>query len=343
MPISVIISNLNGARFLPKLLGSLKEQLGVTLQVIVVDRQSKDESSQILAQHPDIEVVSEPPESGLVAGYAVGARHARHEYLFFSNEDMYYSRDCLRLVQEQFHAPGVDRVGAVMPFQVGYDGEWMVNGGTWFTKSTWASGTPYPFRVALSRHAFGPETVAGINAGACMISRAAYDDVGGWDPTFFLDYEDLDLNIRLWQRGWTSRLEPRALVYHAVGASNLQTIHRGRSTVARKRYVAALSNQLVVALKYFNGWSTMLAPAVLGHRIARSVVRGNLENLRLDLKAVWLTAQRLPAVLRYRKQHRSWNRERPGQLYFHDERFDVSTPFAEPLKEAGPPARGASR
>ncbi len=333
MAISVIVSNLNGARFLPKLLGSLKEQRGVTLQIIIVDRESKDESAQILAQHPDVEVVSEPPESGLVAGYAVGARSAKHEYLFFSNEDMYFSRDCLRLQQDQFQAPGVGRVGAVMPFQLNYDGTRMVNGGTWFANSTWAAGTPYPFRMALSRHAFSPETVAGINAGACMISRAAYDDIGGWDPTFFLDYEDLDLNIRLWQRGWVSRLEPRALVYHAVGASNEQTINKGRSKVGKKRYVAGLSNQLVVALKYFNGWAPLLAGAVYGHRLARSVVSRNGENLRLDLEAAWLTLRRLPAVMKYRQEHRIWNRQQPGQNYFQDQRFDVGTPLAEPVKD----------
>lgn len=335
MAISVIVSNLNGARFLPKLLSSLKEQRGVTLQIVIVDRHSRDESAQILAQHPDVEVVSEPPESGLVAGYAVGARQARHEYLFFSNEDMWFSRDCLRLVQEQFEAPDVGRVGAVMPFQLSYDGTRMVNGGTWFTSAAWAPATPYPFRMGLSRHAFTPETVAGINAGACMISRVAYEDVGGWDPTFFLDYEDLDLNIRLWQRGWVSRLEPRALVYHAVGASNQQAIDKGRSLVGKKRYVAALSNQMVVAMKYFNGWATLLAPAVLAKRLAQSAAHRNVDALRLDLAAAWLTLRRIPAVVRYRKEHSDWNRTHPGQGYFQDSRFDVGVPLAQAVRDDG--------
>lgn len=334
MSISVIISNLNGARFLPRLLESLKNQRGVSLQIIIVDRHSKDESARILAQYPEVQVVSEPPESGLVAGYAVGTRHARHDYLFFSNEDMYFSRDCLRLLQEQFHASGAGRVGAVMPFQLSYDGTRMVNGGTWFTDSAWAHGTPYPFRVALSRHAFTPETVAGINAGACMISRAAYDDVGGWDSTFFLDYEDLDLNIRLWQRGWVCRLEPNALVYHAVGASNQQMINKGRSSVGKKRYVAALSNQFVVALKYFDGWASLLPMAMLVRRLAGSVVHGRAETFKLDLEAAWLTIQRLPAVARYRREHRTWNDQRPGQEYFKEARFDVSVPFDSPVNEA---------
>ena len=70
--ISVICSNFNGARFLPRLLASLRAQRGVELELIVVDRHSTDGSREILAAQPDVRVISEPPERGLVAGYAAG-------------------------------------------------------------------------------------------------------------------------------------------------------------------------------------------------------------------------------------------------------------------------------
>ena len=38
MLISVIVSNFNGARYLPKLLESFRAQQGVTLEIIIVDR-----------------------------------------------------------------------------------------------------------------------------------------------------------------------------------------------------------------------------------------------------------------------------------------------------------------
>src|SRR5690242_16547252 len=102
MPISVIISNFNGAKYLPKLLETLKGQRDVTLELIVVERNSTDDSRKILAEHPDVKVIPEPPETGLVAGYAVGARSAQHDLLFFCNEDMWFEPDCLRLVEQQF-------------------------------------------------------------------------------------------------------------------------------------------------------------------------------------------------------------------------------------------------
>src|SRR5262249_10116073 len=101
MSVSVIISNLNGQRFLPRLLETLRGQRGVSVQIIVVDRFSHDGSEAFLAGQPDVTVVQEPPETGLVSGYAAGVAHAEHEHLFFCNEDMWFDLDCLRHLEEQ--------------------------------------------------------------------------------------------------------------------------------------------------------------------------------------------------------------------------------------------------
>jgi len=322
MPISVIISNFNGARWLPRLLETLKAQRDVTLELIVVERNSKDESLAILAEHPDVRVVNEPPESGLVAGYAVGARYAKHELLFFCNEDMAFEPDCLRLVELQFAVE--PRVGAVMPVQKSYDGTRIVQAGTWFAPTRWYRANPHPRRASVFREVREPEPISGINAGACMITREAYDDAGGWDTTFFLDYEDMDLSLRLWQRGWRCRIEPRAIVYHAVGASNTQPLNGGRTTVGAKRYVAALSNQVTIAIKSFTGVAPLFAPVLLVDRLVRDVVQRRWQDAGLDLDAMLLTLRRMPEIMRYRQQYRTQNATRPGQGFFCDPRFDVA-------------------
>ncbi len=323
MAVSVIVSNFNGARYLPKLLESLKSQRGVELEIIIVDRNSSDDSARILAAHPDVRVVPEPPESGLVAGYAVGARHARHEYFFFCNEDMWFSPDCLALLIQQFSA--AERVAGVMPLQKTYDGSGLVNWGTWFTNARWYRSNPHPFRASVFRDVSEPETISGINAGACLIARSAYEAVGGWDTSFFLDYEDMDLSLRFWQQGLVCRIEPRAIAYHDVGASNGKPIEQGKITVGEKRYVAALSNQVIIAMKSFTGFGPLAAPVLLGDRLLRNVFMRRWDHAKLDLRATWLTIRRVPATLRHRKLNRVWNRDRPGQGFFSDPRFDVES------------------
>jgi GT2 family glycosyltransferase len=322
MRISAIASNFNGARYLPKLLETLKAQQGVELQIIVVDRHSTDGSDAILERHPDVTVVKERPESGLVAGYAAGFPHARHDLLFFSNEDMWFEPDCLRLVAEQFQAE--ERVGGVMPVQRSYDGERLVQAGAWYQRTRWFRANPHPRYASVVREVSEPGPIPGINAGACMLTRAAYVDVGGWDPTFFLDYEDTDISVRLWQHGWRCRIEPRALVYHAVGATNTHVL--GQTSVGKKRYSCALSNQVVVALKTFTGPAHLATPALLADRMLRNLLMRRWDLLPLDVKAVELTARRLPEILRYRRANRALNHRRPGQAFFSEPAFNLSAP-----------------
>ena len=56
-------------------------------------------------------------------------------------------------------------------------------------------------------------------SGACLaVRRSAFDDVGGFDPTFGLIYfEDADLCLRLWQHGLRTVYEPSSMVTHVGG------------------------------------------------------------------------------------------------------------------------------
>lgn len=81
-------------------------------------------------------------------------------------------------------------------------------------------------------------------SGACMLlRRSAFDEVGGFDGSYFMYFEDMDLCLRLARAGWRVVLEPRAIVDHAVGGSTRSVPYRKvldhhRSTLRfyRRRY-----------------------------------------------------------------------------------------------------------
>ncbi|HEX2028322.1 MAG TPA: glycosyltransferase family 2 protein [Nitriliruptorales bacterium] len=54
---------------------------------------------------------------------------------------------------------------------------------------------------------------------ALALRREAFEDVGGFDPGYFMFVEDVDLGYRLRRAGWRVRFAPAAEVVHAVGAS----------------------------------------------------------------------------------------------------------------------------
>jgi N-acetylglucosaminyl-diphospho-decaprenol L-rhamnosyltransferase len=102
----------------------------------------------------------------------------------------------------------------------------------------------------------------------CVLAlrREAFDQVGGFDPGYFLYVEDVDLGTRLRAAGWRLWHDPAIEVVHRVGASTRR--HRIRAVVHHARG--------------------------LDRYVARHVLRGPLAPIaRLALRAVlalWVVA-----------------------------------------------------
>ena len=318
--ISVIISNFNGCRFLPRLLESLRNQRGVAVELIVVDRQSRDGSLEYLAAQTDVLVLSEPPESGLVSGYSVGAAAATGELLFFCNEDMWFDPDCLQQLEA-----GIDlsaRICSTDGWHRTYDGAAWLHRGVRFESYSWAINSPHP-RVQTN---FENELPAGTRvpyacAGAFMIHRDVFRELGGWDRSFFLDHEDTDLFLRAWQRGWHCVSIPGARIYHAVNASNEKIIPNLGTKVAFKRYVAQRANLMVIALKYFSWSAVAMAAAQWPVVLVNNLLHARWRNVQGDLCWIKEMIRRWPAAQAFRRANQSWNCRFPGERFFFDRTF----------------------
>lgn len=316
--ISVVVSSFNGAKYLPRLLETLAAQQDVTLEIIVVDRQSTDGSADILASHPQVVVVCEPPQSGLVTGYAAGAAASRHPLIFFCNEDMWFAPDCLARLAQHVQAPDV---AAVDPWQWTYDEQTVIHAGTRFERATRHQNGPDPSRrPVFSVPLASGDAIPFACASCLLIRRDVYDAVGGWDRSFFLDGEDLDLGIRIWQAGWRVVVEPAARVFHAVNVSNAKTLP-GRVPVGRRRYESGRSSVLVMAVKYLPVGRCLWVGGLFLGSVALHALTGRREAFRWDLSALREFRRRLPGALAYRRGHREANRRRPVTKFFRAPEF----------------------
>lgn len=84
----------------------------------------------------------------------------------------------------------------------------------------WLPGNPFSRRYRMLD--LDPELtrdVDWLSGCALLIRRRAFEEVGGFDPAYFMYVEDVDLGWRLRRAGWRLRYQPAAEVSHVVGAA----------------------------------------------------------------------------------------------------------------------------
>lgn len=109
--------------------------------------------------------------------------------------------------------------------------------------------------------------------GACLMVRtAAFRAVGGFDPRFFLYFEDVDLCRRMAEAGWRRVFVAGATARHGGGGSTAQvvgfrTFHLARSRILYARIHAGAAAALALA-----ALSILAEPAL---RLAQALLRGD--------------------------------------------------------------------
>lgn len=320
MKVSVIVSNFNGARFLPRLLASLRAQTHRDLELVVVDRCSTDGSREILEAQPDVRLLSEPAETGLVSGYHRGAQVAAGEAFFFVNEDMWFEPECVERLVAVLDLER--RIGASDAWHWRYDGPEWLHGSVGFVPARWAINSPHPRWSADFQVPAGEvNEIPFACAGAALIHRRLYEELGGWDTSFFLDHEDIDFFLRAWQRGWKVVNVPAARLHHAVNASNVHVLASIGVTVSQRRYLAQRGNMAAIALKTFSWPALALAALQWPVVMANNVLHGRWRMLASDLRFPAEIARRFPEALAFRTANAPYNHRFPGERFFAEPRF----------------------
>lgn len=105
-------------------------------------------------------------------------------------------------------------------------------------------------------------TPTGWLSGSCLlIRREAFEQIGGFDPGFFMYFEDVDLGKRLGDAGWLNVLVPDAEITHVGGA----TTSRHREKMLRAHHDSAYR---YLTKKYPQPWMRpALGVAKLGLRM----------------------------------------------------------------------------
>jgi GT2 family glycosyltransferase len=183
------------------------------LELLIVDNESTDPETMRYLELFDGRVVHYPHRFNYARQMNLAAREASGEVLLLLNNDARpVDDDWFDALLEHALRPEVGAVGARLRFPSGkvqHEGI-VVN----------AAG------VALNLDS-GPWAVLGENirdtaavTGACMMVRTAvWHEVGGMDERLRVAYNDVDLCLRIGERGWRVVYTPYAALHHAESSS----------------------------------------------------------------------------------------------------------------------------
>jgi len=229
----VIVVNYNSSALARRCLESAAADLdGVEWRAIVVDNASADNPAGALGSLPQTTLLSNAANEGFGAAVNRAAAASDAPILWILNPDCLVHPGAFAALAETLAAHPDCAIAA--PQLLNADGSVQAsargNPTAWtglFGRNTLLTKF-FPTAPAARRNLPARDLVdAGVESapvdwvmGAAMfIRREMFEAVGGFDPRYFLYWEDADLCRRLWARGWSTRYVPRARVAHDGGAS----------------------------------------------------------------------------------------------------------------------------
>lgn len=291
MLLSVVIVNYNVKHFLEQCLCSVQKAVaGMQAEVIVVDNHSSDKSLDYLQpKFPQVVFIANDVNLGFAKACNQGLARSSGQYVLFLNPDTIVPEDCFTRCIEFFKTH--EQAGAL--------GIKMIDGkGRFLKESKRAFPSPmtslyklfglarlFPRSRVFSRYHLGhldaeQDHEVDVLAGAfMMIRKDVLDKVGGFDETFFMYGEDVDLSYRIQKAGYRNYYFSGSHIVHFKGEST-----RKESVNYVKMFYNAMS---IFVRKHYGGskagFFNFLIHIAIWVRAAMTAVAGFIRRIGLPL------------------------------------------------------------
>ncbi|CAN5789616.1 glycosyltransferase family 2 protein [soil metagenome] len=238
MDLSVIIVNFNVKYFLEQCLCSvLKAASNMNVEIFVVDNNSTDGSREYLEERfPGVKLIWTNKNNGFAKANNSVLSEASGAYILFLNPDTFVPEDCFQKCIAFFKQH--KNCAALGVHMIDGSGRFLKESKrsfpspmTSFFKMTGLTAL-FPSSKLFARYYAGhlPENQSGevdVLAGAfMMLSKKTLETVKGFDASFFMYGEDIDLSYRIQQSGLKNYYFAGTSIVHFKGESTQKNSHQ---------------------------------------------------------------------------------------------------------------------
>lgn len=225
--VTVIIPTRDRAALLRRCISSLRHRTTyANLEIVVIDNQSVEPTTLLylaeLAAEPDVTVLRYDAPFNFSAINNLGARHAQGTVLALINNDVEsIAPGWLDEMVSQACRPEIGAVGAMLYYpddRIQHAGVILGHGTSGIAAHAYAH-RPRGHIGQIGR-AMLVQTMSAVTAACLVLRREVFLEVGGFDETnLTIAYNDLDLCLRIRERGYRNLWTPAAELYHRESAS----------------------------------------------------------------------------------------------------------------------------
>lgn len=234
--IAVVMINFNSSNYTINCIKSIIEKTSSELlfQIVVVDNCSEKEDYQKLksfcesSDFQELQLVRNSINVGFGAGNMFGITYTDANYYAFVNNDSILQNDCLSIVLKAMKEN--DNYGVCGPQAYKENGDLLTVLDHFISPTKELLGrkfleTTNPKKYPNRKKEYQQPQQAQFISGSFLILKALdFEEIGGFDTTIFLYFEETDLCKRLAQKGKFTFLIPAAKYIHFHGASTPSSI-----------------------------------------------------------------------------------------------------------------------
>jgi N-acetylglucosaminyl-diphospho-decaprenol L-rhamnosyltransferase len=299
---TVVVIAWNGADLIGPCLDAVAgQQLADGFVTWVIDNASTDSTATLVRDHPvGARLLSAGSNLGFAGGAEIAVREATTPFVVVLNQDARPEPGWLAALLAPLTAPDAHRIAAVTSKVIFTADGRLNNTGVIVGRDGYGRdrgfGQPDDGRFASA------EDVFAFSGTAAALRVVAARDVGSFDPSFFLYYEDTDLSWRMQLGGWRVHYAPDAVVRHLHAASTDVTSksfafynERNRLLMLGKCAPRSLAVKEVVRFAYI----TMALPM---RRLTRvDIPKGHQFRLLTRVRVLGSFARMLPSLVTKRR------------------------------------------